>query len=406
MTTQKYTGAPLKVRIGEVSTVELPPKVFRVRLIGFMFENDKTFLLPSAMKGIRGLVDYYAKHPDIELVVTGHTDRLGGEVYNVALSGERARSVAHYLKDEVDPWLRCYQGSPHSKIWGTREDQHMLTAIDDGAGEPYYAGEVHGQLDPPTQDAVRRYQQDRGLAVDGFPGPETRRALVTDYMGLDGTTLPATARMETLGCGEHHNEVPTADGVEEPKNRRVEVFLFEGPPDPPNPGACPDASCAYLEWVKRAIETVDFEHDAPTTRRDLRIRILGVRRDAQGDVPYRLAVGGTTRSGRTDAEGWLVELDVGDPVACVLEWATDQELARNGGYTYRLELDLRSDEGDEEEAARRRLKNLGYAPGDPLDGAVRAFQLDYKLNATGKLDAATRARLTEVHDEQQARSLG
>ncbi len=404
MSAQKYTGTPLKVRIGEVSTVELPPRVFRVRLIGFLFENDKTFLLPSAMKGIRGLVDYYAKHPDMQLVVTGHTDRLGDDAYNVGLSDERADSVAHYLQDQVDPWLRCYQGNAHSKVWGTREDQHMLSAIDDATGKPYYPGEIHGQLDLPTQDAVRRYQQDRGLTVDGFPGPQTRRSLVTDYMGLDGTTLPATAKLETLGCGEHHNEVPQADGAEEPKNRRVEVFLFEGPPDPPKPGTCPDAGCAYLEWVKRAIETVDFEHDAPKERRDIRIRVLGVKRDAQRDVAYRLTVGGTKRVGRTDAEGWLVELDVGDPISCVIEWATDQELQRNGGYTYRVELDLTSDEDDEEKAARRRLNNLGYAPGYPIDGAVRAFQLDYKLTATGKLDAATRARLTAVHDEQEARS--
>ncbi|MBA3461606.1 MAG: peptidoglycan-binding protein [Deltaproteobacteria bacterium] len=399
MTKQKYTGTPLTVRIGEVSTVELPAHVFRVRLTGFLFEIDKTFLLPSAMKGIRGLVNYYNKHPGMSVVVTGHTDRLGDDAYNVALSGERAQSVGHYLQDEVDPWLACYQGSPHSKIWGTREDQHMLTAIKDGAGQPYYTGEVHGQLDPVTQDGVRRYQQDRSLTVDGFPGPQTRRALVTDYMGLDGTTLPPEASLETLGCGEHHNEVPTEDNVEEPRNRRVEVFLFEGPPDPPNPGTCPDASCAYHEWVRRAIETVDFDHDAPTSTTELRIRILGVSRDGQGDAVYRLTVGGMKRVGRTDSDGWLVEPDVGEHEKCVVEWATDEELSRNGDYTYRLEVDMKSD-GDDDEAARRRLNNLGYAPSVVLDGAVRAFQLDYKLPATGKLDGATRARLTEVHDNQ------
>jgi len=401
--TQKYEARGVKVKIGQSQVVELPPRVFRVRLTGFLFEIDKTFLLPSAMKGIRGLVDYYNDHPGMSVVVTGHTDRLADDTYNLHLSDERAVSVGHYLKDEVDPWLACYQGSPHSKVWGTREDQHMLTAIKDGAGQPYYAGEVHGQLDPGTQDAVRRYQQDRGLAVDGFPGPETRRALVTDYMSLDGTTLPVTASLETLGCGEHHNEVPTEDNVEEPRNRRVEVFLFEGPPDPPNPGTCPDAGCAYLEWVRRTIETVDFDHDAPTSTAELRIRILGVSRDGQGDAVYRLTVGGMKRVGRTLSDGWLVEPDVGEHELCVIEWATDDELARNGDYTYRLEIDMRTD-GDDDEAARRRLKNLGYAPGDVLDGAVRAFQLDYKLPATGNLDTTTRSRLTEVHDNQLSRS--
>ncbi len=403
MTALKYAREPIKVRIGEVSTVELPPRVFRVRLVGFLFEIDKTFLLPSAMKGIRGLVDYYEKHPDMVVVVTGHTDRLGDAVYNRELSVERARSIAHYLVDAVDPWLQCYQTNAHSKVWGTREDQHMLSAILDANGAPYFAGEVDGQLGPVTQDAVRRYQQDRGFAVDGFPGSETRRGMITDYMSLDKTTLPASATLDTLGCGEHHNEVPTEDSVEEPRNRRVEVFLFDGPPDPPKPTSCPDAGCAYFEWVKRAIETVDFEHDAPESKSELRVRILGADREPHRNAVYRLVVGGMTRTGRTGADGWLVENDVGEHEGCSIEWATDAELARNGGYTYRLELDMRPND-DTDAAARRRLHNLGYAPSDRLDGSVRAFQLDYKLSPTGTLDEVTRARLAEIHDGQLSRS--
>ncbi len=259
--TTKYESGGITVSIGKSQTVQLALRIFRVRLTGLLFETDKTFLLPIAMHGIRGLVEYYQNHPNAKLVVTGHTDTVGDAAYNLALSNERAASVGHFLKDEVDPWLACYQGSPHSKTWGTREDQHMLTAIKDDAGQPFYAGPVHGQLDEPTRDAVTRYQTARGLAVDGQPGLDTRRSLCTDYMQLDETTLPATASLEALGCGENHPEVPTPDGTDEPANRRVEIFLFDGSPEPPNPGTCPGGGCAYPEWKQRAEEIVDFDHD-------------------------------------------------------------------------------------------------------------------------------------------------
>lgn len=259
--TTTYDPGGVTVSIGKSQTVQLALRIFRVRLTGLLFETDKTFLLPIAMHGIRGLVEYYQNHPNAKLVVTGHTDTVGDAAYNLALSDERAASVAHYLSDDVDPWLACYQGSPHSKTWGTREDQHMLGAVEDDDGAPFYAGPVHGQLDAPTRDAVTRFQTARGLTVDGQPGPETRRALCTDYMKLDGTTLPPTATLERLGCGENHPEVPTPDGTDEPANRRVEIFLFDGPPEPPNPGKCPGGGCAYPEWKKRAEEIVDFDHD-------------------------------------------------------------------------------------------------------------------------------------------------
>ena len=87
----------------------------------------------------------------------------------------------------------------------------------------------------------------------------------------------------------------------------------------------------------------------------------------------------------------------------MVEWGTDDEIARNGDYTYRLELDLRiGEDADEDEAASRRLHNLGYAPHASMIGAVRGFQRDYALPVTGTLDGATRARLTEVHDTQKS----
>ncbi|NVB42389.1 OmpA family protein [Pseudenhygromyxa sp. WMMC2535] len=238
------------------------PRILRVRMTGMLFETDKTFLLPDAMRGIRGLVNLYVEQ--MVVVVTGHCDRVGDANYNLSLSKERARSIVHYLRDEIDDWLAWYTYQPHASVWGLREDQHMLSAIiDDATAQPFYTGDVHGYFDQDTRDAVQRYQIARGLAVDGAPGPQTRGALIADYMQLDGTTLPEGAQVELLGCGEHHNEVPTADGVDEPENRRAEIFLFDpGPVEPAVPGQCPGGGCAYETWKAETTETYDFRLDS------------------------------------------------------------------------------------------------------------------------------------------------
>jgi outer membrane protein OmpA-like peptidoglycan-associated protein len=271
VSTLEFKGKPLRVAIGQEHVVVLPTRILRVRLTGLLFETDKAFLLPKAMHGIRGLVDLWGEHPGMSVAVTGHTDRVGAPDYNLGLSDERARAIKHYLRDEVDDWLAWYHEQPFSQAWGTREDQHMLSAIvDDATGEPFYGGDVHGMLDAPTQDAAARFQTSRGLTVDGIPGPQTRRALVTAYMQIDGTTLPADADVHLLGCGENHNEVPTDDGVEQDENRRAEIFLFDpGPVDPPAPAQCPGAGCPYETWKERTIRTFDFEHDQPIVDWDI-----------------------------------------------------------------------------------------------------------------------------------------
>lgn len=304
MATHKYDKTPVVVAIGQSHTVELPPRVLRVRLTGLLFESDKAFLLPGAMRGIRGLIDLYDEHPEMEMVITGHTDRVGDGAYNKGLSKERARAVGHYLKDEVDGWLVWYGKQPYSAAWGVREDQHMLSAVHDTAtGAPFYEGPIHGQLDPVTQDAVKRFQRSRTLTDDGFPGPDTRRALVTAYMELDGTTLPASITPAQLGCGENHNEKPTADGVDEPANRRVEIFLFDGGPvDPPVPADCPGAGCPYETWRQQAKQTFDFDHDVG----ELHVVVVrDIAPDRQPPVEgARVTIRGPAdRSGTTDDQG-------------------------------------------------------------------------------------------------------
>lgn len=255
----QFEGTTVVVQIDQRTVIQLPPRVFRGRLTGMLFETDKVFLLPSAMNGIRGLARYYDQHPGLAVLVVGHTDTVGDPGYNERLSEERADSVAAFLTEDVDAWLAHYAGTPHSQAWGTREDQHMLSALPP-EGPPHYTGPTHGFVDPPTREAIVRFQRSAGLVDDGIAGPNTRRALVEQYMALDETTLPEDATITTHGCGEHHPAIATADHVDEEDNRRVEVFLFEREVDPPPRSPC--AACPeYPQWLARLVETVDFGVD-------------------------------------------------------------------------------------------------------------------------------------------------
>ena len=41
----------------------------------------------------------------------------------------------------------------------------------------YYHGKITGALDEDTQEAIKAFQKDHGLKVDGIPGRKTRKAL-------------------------------------------------------------------------------------------------------------------------------------------------------------------------------------------------------------------------------------
>lgn len=173
----------------------------------------------------------------------------------------------------------------------------MLGALPAG-GPPYYEGPVDGVAGTQTTEAVRRFQRDHGLTEDGAAGPVTRRALVTDYMALDGTSLPPGTPIQTHGCGEAHPQVPTPDETDEPANRRVEVFLFEGPIDPPPRDPCRDCP-EYAEWLRRTVHTIDLGDDPGWL--DVAIvdgggqPLADVMITARGPTP----IGGTTRADGT-----------------------------------------------------------------------------------------------------------
>ena len=257
----RFVEGGVKVKIGAASVVEIPPRIRRGRLTGMLFETDKAFLKPEVMTGIRMLKKLYASFPDLVVLVSGHTDRVGDALHNRGLSEERADSVRHFLVDDAEEWMKWYAGKkPNSKRWGVTEDQHMLRTVEDGAGQPFYSGPVSGEQDGPTTQAVKDFQGSRLLTVTGKPDGDTRRALVEAYMKLDAAPLPRDPPLASHGCGKTHPVSPPDAPPEEQIDRRVEIFLFEGQIDPPPKTPCPSGGCTeYKSWVAHTVLTVDLD---------------------------------------------------------------------------------------------------------------------------------------------------
>ncbi len=221
------------------------------------FETDKTFPLPGALPTFRAVAARIASEPQRQLLVIGHTDTVGTPSHNLALSEERASSIAAYLKDDADGWMKFYEGSVDSKKWGLREDQLMLHALPFG-GTPYYGREPGGASNADFTKAVRDFQRAKGQPETGTMDSKTRKLLVQEYMAAEGSSVPQGTSMQTLGCGQRHR-VEQVTGPSD-ANRRVDVLAFEKAPVKPSPDECKSGKhpgCkVYDQWIAEVTEKI------------------------------------------------------------------------------------------------------------------------------------------------------
>ncbi|MFP4527393.1 MAG: OmpA family protein [Candidatus Kapaibacterium sp.] len=70
-----------------------------VRINNVFFEFDKSRLLPESIPELERLLAMLEKHPQLKIEIAGHTDDVGTDVYNNALSQRRAKAVSNYLTD-------------------------------------------------------------------------------------------------------------------------------------------------------------------------------------------------------------------------------------------------------------------------------------------------------------------
>ena len=102
---------PEPVRVVEPPDCELPagagePVDFAgceigdtIVLEGVNFDFDKATLTPESTELLDRVIDALLARPDIKVEVRGHTDSMGSDSYNEALSDRRANSVMRYLQE-------------------------------------------------------------------------------------------------------------------------------------------------------------------------------------------------------------------------------------------------------------------------------------------------------------------
>jgi outer membrane protein OmpA-like peptidoglycan-associated protein len=79
-----------------------PPKTFVLDNVEFDF--GKATLRPASYQTLNELADYLQRKSDDRIEIGGHTDNIGSEVKNKALSLERAKSIVAYLISKgIDP---------------------------------------------------------------------------------------------------------------------------------------------------------------------------------------------------------------------------------------------------------------------------------------------------------------
>lgn len=344
----------------------LTPAAACVRLSGMYFDTNKCFLLDDALPGLERLVALQAQNPGSPVLVVGHTDTSGDPAYNDTLSLERAQAVVAYLRDDVEAWLAWYDDSkPVKKRWGAVEDERMFRRVRDGQAL--------------SKEAIRAYQRDRELDDDGVIGPKTRRALIGDYMAVDGTSLPTDAQTTAHGCGESFPVVDAGDGVDEQQNRRVELFVFPKAIEPAPAGDISKAgSTEYAQWCVRLVETIEI--GTIGALREFDVVLLDGNGEKMPNAYFEVVADGVVvHEGQADGDGLAAGMAPVDRDVVTLAWSTGPVRP----YYYRREYAIELPD----DATQAQLANLGFDAGPALEDDVRAFERCLGVTESGQMFA-------------------
>jgi hypothetical protein len=368
-----------------------------VRLVGLLFDTDKSFLLPSALADMTALHDISGEHPDSELLVVGHTDTSGDPATNDPLSLERADSVIAFLRQDVDTWLKRYDSKVVAKHrWGSNEDQQMLLSLP-------------GMLQRPSgEDPVSFFRRTRAVQEQGPVGPETRRTLIEEYMSQPEPILPDDMALTAHGCGEYFPLDARGDDVDpnpqnperDPTDRRVELFFFDKEfgiqPKPPGKSSKKDSK-EYPEWRRRA--TLSRHVDLRLSDLVLRVRMQANDQDLANEEFLLDVDGRRLAAGQTDANAMIVQrLPVGAKLVEIRipRLALHRSIVLTPADKFPAVSTL--------VGVQTRLAQLGFFPDKPngkLDqltrDALQSFRSNRCLGKDSKLDDATRDALVEAY---------
>lgn len=181
----------------------------------------------------------YALEKKQTLLVAGHTDSVGGDGSNRALSKARAENVHHFLTGDKAGWAASC--AEHT----VQDYQTVLTWVADEYGWSCDPGGIDGKHGSRTTAALTAFR--KGVeAAHGSKPPDSRAPGVEDWKAVfqlyetyvaGRVDLKAArgalsfATPAVLGCGEDWPiEGKGQDNLRSQVNRRVELVFFEEPP--------------------------------------------------------------------------------------------------------------------------------------------------------------------------------
>lgn len=239
--------------------IYVPESVFEVPIIEFSdinFSTDREVLLPdphphegsgltanSAIKLALEFVEAQRRHGKTKLLlIAGHTDTVGSDAANLALSERRAENIHLYLSGQRQAWAThssnnaeavdyqevlnwahknkhwdCDPG-PIDNIFGPLSQAALLSF------KQNYNAEFAGSL---TEDGQRR-QEDWMAVFDLYDQKLSISMAVTQERLAEMRQQIKYAPQKTLACGEHQPlDQPGRDKFESKTNRRVDLLFFD-----------------------------------------------------------------------------------------------------------------------------------------------------------------------------------
>ena len=96
---------PIRVAAGGLDLYEALEKDGRVAVRNILFDTGKADIRPESDEILTEIGTMLEEHPDLSLMIEGHTDDQGEFDFNMTLSSDRAAAVKQYLVEEfgIDP---------------------------------------------------------------------------------------------------------------------------------------------------------------------------------------------------------------------------------------------------------------------------------------------------------------
>lgn len=118
----------LKEKTDIIDPFILDIKLKKIKVGGFVvlknvfFETDSYKLKPESKAELQKLIEFLNQNPSVAIEISGHTDNVGTEEYNLKLSKSRAQAVYNYLIDNrIDVSRMTHAGYGFSKPMSTNE---------------------------------------------------------------------------------------------------------------------------------------------------------------------------------------------------------------------------------------------------------------------------------------------